>query len=81
MEELALRCAELDEQKRGNERNLHKLESEKRGLEKKLRDSDGNLQDANLARKREVAELETKLTGVVAAKEQVRQSFVHLYTI
>jgi hypothetical protein len=71
MEELALRCAELEEGKRTDERTRHRLEQDRQSLEASLRKKEDKLQDAELARKRERAELENKYKGIIAERDQV----------
>lgn len=72
IEELALRCAELEEGRRTDERARNRLEDDRQSLEKALRKKEDQLQDAELARKRERAELENKYKGIIAERDQVR---------
>ena len=65
-----MRCAELDEEKRNDEKQRFRLEDERSQVERQLREKEVELQDALLNGKREKVELENVWKGIVAEKDQ-----------
>lgn len=73
-EELAMKNAELEEGRRSQDKQGKKLEDEKVALERKLRQREGDLQQAQLDYKRDLAETENSWRNTVSEKDQIINS-------
>ena len=71
VEELAMRCAELEEGRHSHEKQRSKLENEKNQLERNLRGKENELQDTLLKSKRSQEEMQNSWKSIVIEKDQV----------
>lgn len=69
-EELALKCAELEESRRSDDKLRQRLQDDKHNLERKLREKQADLQQAELHHNRQISEIENEWRNVVSEKEQ-----------
>lgn len=69
-EELALKCAELEESKRSDDKLRQRLQDDKYALEKRLRDKEAELQEVELHHNRQISEMESDWRTTISEKDQ-----------
>lgn len=73
-EELALKCAELEESKRSDDKLRQRLQDDKYALEKRLRDKEAELQEVELHHNRQISEMESDWRTTISEKDQILNS-------
>lgn len=73
-EELALKCAELEESRRSDDKQRQRLQDDRYSLEKQLREKEAQVQQAELKANRQVLELENEWRNIASEKDQTINS-------